>query len=57
MFLKNNIKVIFTFVFLILFIVVLSVIPFEQFNFDFYENIAKLLGFIVSILNWIFMWG
>lgn len=57
MFLKNNIKVIFTFVFLILFIVVLSVIPFEQFNFDFYENVAKLLGFIVFILNWIFMWG
>ena len=56
MLLKNNIKVISTFVFLILLIVVLSIIPFEKFNFDFYESAAKLVGWIILILNGLLLW-
>lgn len=57
MFLKNKIKVIFTCVFLVLLIVALSFIPFEQFNSNFYESVAKVFGFILFILSWIFIWG
>lgn len=57
MFLKKNMKVISTFVFLILVIAVLSIIPFEKFNFDFYESAAQLVGWIILISNGLLLWG
>lgn len=50
-----NKKTIITIVFFCFFIMIMSIIPFEKLNYNFYESLEYMFALILFILSWIFM--